>query len=97
LRESAISLRLVDLLRTCNESEEEEEEAESARGLAGGTSQAKSRLGVVKDPYEMTVVTYVVDTPTSTGNLKAYEAFIAKLKCFLRLAGGGASRRVAGR
>ena len=81
MRESAISLRLVDLLRTCNESEEEEEEeAESARGLAGGTSQAKSRLGVVKDPYEMTVVTYVVDTPTSTGNLKAYEAFIAKLK-----------------
>lgn len=43
------------------------------------TSKIKNKLGVIKDPYEMTVVTYVDDTLTTTNNLKAYEAFISKL------------------
>ena len=43
------------------------------------TSQIKNKLGVIADPYEMTVVIYVDDTLTSVDNLKAYEAFITKL------------------
>ena len=43
------------------------------------TSQTKNRLGVIKDPYTMIMVTYVGDTRTSTDNLTAYEAVISKL------------------
>ena len=38
-----------------------------------------NRLALIADPHEMTVATYVDDALTSADNLRAREAFIAKL------------------